>query len=108
MDTEGNCYPSQDEITATLGVCRQAANKRIGSLINYRWQDKPVVIVAKNRKDAVTGKIGRTSYETPAHFSGVAGVHKFDKCILRDLLCIVVMPENQPAGSNSLIPGKPE
>jgi len=59
MDTQGNCYPSQDEIAANLNICRQAANERIKSLLNYRWQGKPVVTMVKYRKDVLTGKKGQ-------------------------------------------------
>ncbi|OPX89924.1 MAG: hypothetical protein A4E53_01338 [Pelotomaculum sp. PtaB.Bin104] len=59
MDTQGNCYPSQDEIAANLNICRQAANERIKSLLNYRWQGKPVVTMVKYRKDVLSGKKGQ-------------------------------------------------
>lgn len=59
MDSQGNCYPSQDEIATSLGVCRQAANERISSLLKYRWQEKPIVVVVKHRKDVVSGKKGQ-------------------------------------------------
>ncbi len=59
MDNQGNCFPSQAEIATALGVCRQVANERIRSLLNYRWQDKPIVTVAKHRKKVTTGKKGQ-------------------------------------------------
>jgi len=59
MDSAGNCYPSQDEIAVSLGVCRQAANERIISLLNYRWQEQPVVVVVKHRKEVASGKKGQ-------------------------------------------------
>jgi hypothetical protein len=59
MDSQGNCFPSQEKIATALGVCRQAANERINSLLNYRWQGKPVVFAVKCRKDATTGKKGQ-------------------------------------------------
>lgn len=59
MDGQGNCYPSQEEIASALNVCRQAANERISSLLDYRWQGKPVITMVKYRKNVTTGKRGQ-------------------------------------------------
>ena len=58
MDAQGNCYPSQIQIAEALGIGRQAANERISSLLRYRWHGRPIVTVAKTRKDVCTGKKG--------------------------------------------------
>jgi len=49
MDAEGNCYPSQAQIAKALGVERETANRRVQGLLNFRFKDKPVVLVEKSR-----------------------------------------------------------
>jgi hypothetical protein len=43
MDESGSCYPTQEQIADTLGISRVTANKRINSLLEFRWNDRPVI-----------------------------------------------------------------
>jgi hypothetical protein len=49
MDENGECYPSQDMIAARLGVARETANRRIQSLLKYRWNGQKLVEARKRR-----------------------------------------------------------
>jgi hypothetical protein len=55
MDENGNCYPSQALIAKDLGISRQKLNKRIQNLLAFRFQDRPVITMVKNRKSAQGG-----------------------------------------------------
>jgi Helix-turn-helix domain len=61
MDANGDCYPSQEHIAARLGVSRQAAGKRIKSLLAYRWRGRPLVVATKARADG-TQRFENTRY----------------------------------------------
>ncbi|TAK28808.1 MAG: helix-turn-helix domain-containing protein [Chloroflexota bacterium] len=61
MDAGGYCFPSQSELAKALGCSRQMANERIQSLADFRFQDKPVVLIVKeNRCD--DGRWARNGY----------------------------------------------
>jgi len=49
MDENGNCYPSQDQIARDLGISRETANRRIQSLLRFRFDGKPVVKAVRLR-----------------------------------------------------------
>ncbi len=49
IDENGNCYPSQSRIAKDLGVHRQRVNERIKELLDFRFDGRPVISVAKNR-----------------------------------------------------------
>lgn len=50
MDENGDCYPSQDQIARDLGISRETANRRIKSLLRFRFDGKPVVKAVRLRK----------------------------------------------------------
>ncbi|ALS26958.1 helix-turn-helix domain-containing protein [Paenibacillus sp. 32O-W] len=54
MDANGRCFPSQETIAAALGIRRENANKRVKSLLAYKWRGRPVVTAERRR--------GRTEY----------------------------------------------
>lgn len=43
MDENGDCFPSQDQIARDLGCSRETANRRIQSLLRFRFNGKPVI-----------------------------------------------------------------
>lgn len=50
MDEKGECYPSQELLAHRLGVkTREAVNRRIKALCDYRWQGRPVVVKKRVR-----------------------------------------------------------
>ncbi|MGG0794378.1 helix-turn-helix domain-containing protein [Brevibacillus laterosporus] len=49
MDDRGVCYPSQDMIAKRLNVARETANRRIQSLLKYKWQGRALVTMHKHR-----------------------------------------------------------
>jgi len=49
MDENGDCYPSQDQIARDLGLSRETANRRIQSLLRFRFDGKPIVKAARLR-----------------------------------------------------------
>lgn len=50
MDEKGECYPTQDQLAKWLGVTRETANLRVKELLDFRFNDKPVVVKVKNRR----------------------------------------------------------
>jgi len=56
MDENGVCFPSQEQIAQALKINRSSANRRIQSLLRFRFEGKPVLLVEKRRKP---GGIGR-------------------------------------------------
>ncbi|MEK3693186.1 helix-turn-helix domain-containing protein [Bacillus licheniformis] len=61
MNEKGECYPTQDQIAKALNVRREAANKRIKALCEYRWQGRPLVVKQKTR-DPKTQRWENTRY----------------------------------------------
>ena len=61
MNAEGYCYPSQAELARALGCSRQMANDRIKSLSQFRFQDKPVLLVERENRTG-QGTWGRNGY----------------------------------------------
>ena len=49
MDENGDCYPSQDQIARDLGLSRETTNRRIQSLLRFRFDGKPVVKAVRLR-----------------------------------------------------------
>lgn len=47
MDRDGRCYPTQDQIAERIGVHRTTANKWIKDLLEFRWNDRPIISRAK-------------------------------------------------------------
>ncbi|SFS47416.1 helix-turn-helix domain-containing protein [Marininema halotolerans] len=50
IDKDGTCYPSQEYLADRMGVkTREAANRRIKALCEYRWEGRTVVTKEKVR-----------------------------------------------------------
>jgi hypothetical protein len=60
MDQDGRCFPSQAEIARALKINRTTANERIRSLAEFRFEDKPVLLV--RRVPGRNGRFGRNDY----------------------------------------------
>lgn len=55
MDKHGRCYPSQAALARALGLNRGTANERIRSLAQFRFQDKPVLVIDKHHAKTKNG-----------------------------------------------------
>ena len=60
MDVEGRCYPSLPTIARALGVNKSTASNRIQALLQFRWQNQPIVEATRERRDI--GTLGRQVY----------------------------------------------
>jgi len=49
MNDNGDCYPSQDQVARDLGCSRETANRRIQSLLRFRFKGKPIIQALKKR-----------------------------------------------------------
>jgi len=49
MNENGDCYPSQDQVARDLGCSRETANRRIQSLLRFRFNGKPIIQALKKR-----------------------------------------------------------
>lgn len=56
MDAQGICNPSQVRIAKDLGVQRQRVTERIRELLQYRFQDRPVIRIEKRRLMTANGE----------------------------------------------------
>jgi len=60
MDEGGRCFPSQAAIARPLKINRTTANERIRSLVEFRFEEKPVLLV--RRVAGKNGRFGRNDY----------------------------------------------
>ena len=60
MDAKGQCYPSLPAIARALGVNKSTASNRIQSLLQFRWEDQPIVAATRERR--ANGTLGRQVY----------------------------------------------
>jgi hypothetical protein len=51
MNERGECYPTQEHIASALKVTRETANRRIKTLCEYRWNDRPIVVKETKREE---------------------------------------------------------
>lgn len=60
MNSEGNCYPSQETLARALGISQPAVAKRMKRLLAFRWQGKALVTARKVRNS--NGRYETTVY----------------------------------------------
>ena len=60
MNEKGECFPTQAQIAKGLGVSRQAAQRRLKKLAEYRWNGKALITTVKDR--AKDGTFENTRY----------------------------------------------
>lgn len=60
MNSDGTCYPSQEQIARGLGISRQAASNRVKKLADYRWNGRAIIETIKGR--TVEGTWENTRY----------------------------------------------
>ena len=65
VNEDGFCFPSQDTVARALGIGRQAANRRIRRLREYRFEGRPVLSVNRERVRSAKGptRWGRNVYQ---------------------------------------------
>lgn len=56
MDKDGKCYPSQAQLARSLKISRGTANKRIRSLVGFRFDGRPVLLVEHRIRQTKTGR----------------------------------------------------
>ncbi|QGG47663.1 helix-turn-helix domain-containing protein [Heliorestis convoluta] len=52
MNEKGECYPTQEQIAERIGVTRKTAARYIESLLNFRWNDQPIITRIKKRNSS--------------------------------------------------------
>jgi len=67
MDENGDCYPSQDQVARDLGISRETANRRIKSLLRFRFNGEPVLTAARLRNKGGTWENVRYTILPVAH-----------------------------------------
>jgi len=67
MDENGDCYPSQDQVARDLGCTRVTANRRIQSLLRFRFNGEPVVTAVRLRNKGGTWENVRYTILPVAH-----------------------------------------
>lgn len=67
MDENGDCYPSQDQVARDLGISRETANRRIKSLLRFRFNGQPVVTAIRLRNKGGTWENVRYTILPVAH-----------------------------------------
>ena len=76
IDENGYCFPSQARLARDLGLARETVNRRIQSLLKFRFQGQPVLTMKKERKTTtVGGRWANNIYQ----FRPVAGFAIFDE-----------------------------
>lgn len=43
MNAEGQCYPTQEQLASDLGVSTRTIHKYVKNLLEFRWNDRPLV-----------------------------------------------------------------
>lgn len=59
VDENGFCFPSQTKLASDLGISRQAANKRIQRLREFRFHGRPIITAQRER---VENRVGGTRW----------------------------------------------
>nr|WP_279287040.1 helix-turn-helix domain-containing protein [Heliobacterium chlorum] len=54
MNNKGECYPTQEQLAERLGMTRKTVSKHIRSLLEYRYQGRPLVLREKRRNPRVS------------------------------------------------------
>ncbi len=67
MDENGDCYPSQDQVARDLGCSRVTANRRIQSLLRFRFNGEPVITAIRLRNKGGTWENIRYTVLPVAH-----------------------------------------
>jgi hypothetical protein len=67
MDENGDCFPSQDQVARDLGISRVTANRRIQSLLRFRFNGEPIVTAVRLRNKGGTWENVRYTILPVAH-----------------------------------------
>jgi len=93
MDENGNCYPTQERIARDLGIRRQRVNERIRDLLNFRFNDQPVLSLKP--KTRVRGRWNNNVYR----IQPISALKIFDKTEAPTVSADPDMVENRPTVS---------
>lgn len=54
MDEDGACFPTQEQLAELMGISRPTVNKYVNSLLEFRWNGKPIIERQKHRNPKVS------------------------------------------------------
>lgn len=73
MDADGYCYPGQSRMARELGISRQQLNARLKRLVAFRFQERPVIHVKKERRSEAGQWAGNVYKVLPISGLGIFG-----------------------------------
>lgn len=79
MDEKGECYPSQELLAHRLGMkTREAVNRRIKALCDYRWKGHPIVVKkrVRGKRQVFANNVYHLTDVSPFSIFGGSGAHK--------------------------------
>lgn len=79
MDEKGECYPSQELLAHRLGVkTREAVNRRIKALCDYRWNGEPLVVKrrVRGKRQVFANNVYRLTSVSPFKIFGAPETYK--------------------------------